>query len=714
MANPTTPDTQTPEAKTDPKPSDAKIQDLQKDTVDPGQQLTTNQGLRLTDDQNSLKAGVRGPTLLEDFHFREKITHFDHERIPERVVHARGVAAHGYFEAYGTAGTYGPASAITKASLFATKGKRTPVFQRFSTVAGSRGSADTPRDVRGFAIKFYTDDGVWDLVGNNIPIFFIQDAIKFPDLIHAVKPEPHNEIPQAASAHDTFYDFISLTPESTHMLMWAMSDRTLPRSLATMEGFGIHTFRFVNAKGESRFVKFHFKPAKGSHSLVWDESQKIMGKDADFHRRDLWEAIERGDHPTWEMGVQVIEEKDEHKFDFDLLDPTKIIPEEQVPITPLGKLVLDRNTDNYFAETEQVAFHPGHVVPGVDFSNDPLLQGRLFSYLDTQLKRVGPNFAQLPINRPTCPVHNNQRDGESQQAVHKGRVAYFPNSLAKGCPMHSPDAVNAFSSYAEKMDGAKVRQRSPSFGDHFSQATLFWNSMAPWERDHIVDAFSFELNMVETKAIKERYLNEVLVNVAAELAQRVSAKIGIPVTGKPTAKPHDRKSPALSLANQPGGAKGRKVAVLVADGVDAKQVADLKAALAAEGALMHVIAKQAGAVKAADGSAVAVDKPIANAASVLYDAVFVPGGAGVSAALVGNGMAVHFVAEAFAHYKPIGAFGEGTGLLAKAQVAPAGAGDPLVVVGGPGGTDPAATAKAFVAAVAKHRNYDRKVDGVPA
>jgi catalase len=696
-----------------PKP-DEKTKDLQKDTVDPGQHLTTNQGLRLTDDQNSLKAGVRGPTLLEDFHFREKITHFDHERIPERVVHARGVAAHGYFEAYGTAGAYGPADAITKASLFAAKGKRTPVFARFSTVAGSRGSADTPRDVRGFAVKFYTDEGVWDMVGNNIPVFFIQDAIKFPDLIHAVKPEPHNEIPQAQSAHDTFYDFVGLTPESAHMLMWVMSDRTLPRSLSLMQGFGIHTFRFVNAKGESRFVKLHFKPAKGVHSLVWDESQKIAGKDPDFHRRDLWAAIERGDYPEWELGVQVVEEKDEHKFDFDLLDATKIIPEELVPVTPLGKLVLDRNPDNYFAETEQVAFHPGHVVPGIDFSNDPLLQGRLFSYLDTQLKRVGPNFAQLPINRPTCPVRNNQRDGESQQTIPKGRVAYFPNALANGCPMHSPDGAKAFASYPEKMEGTKVRQRSESFGDHFSQATLFWNSMASWEKDHIVDAFSFELNMVETMAVKARFVNDVLLNIAQELAERVSAKTAIPITAKATAKPHDKASPALSLAKQPGGAKGRKVAVLVAPGVDAKQVAALKAALAAEGAIAEVIAKMAGGVKAADGSTVAVDKPLANAASVLYDAVFVPGGTGMSAALVADGMAVHFVAEAFAHYKPIGAYAEGTGLLAKAQVAPAGAADPLVVVGGPGSTDAAATAKAFVAAVAKHRNYDRKVDGVPA
>ena len=479
--------------------------DLQKDTVVADEHLTTNQGLRVSDDQNSLKAGVRGPTLLEDFHFREKITHFDHERIPERVVHARGAAAHGYFQPHPGAGKF------CKAALFQDPNKQTPVFLRFSTVAGSRGSADTARDVRGFAVKFYTDEGVWDMVGNDIPIFFIQDAIKFPDLIHAVKPEPHNEIPQAASAHDTFYDFISLTPESTAMLLWVMSDRGIPRSFSTVEGFGIHTFRMIDAKGVSRFVKFHFKPAKGVQSLVWDEAQKIAGKDADFHRRDLFDSIEKGDFPEWEMGVQIVEEKDERKFDFDILDATKIIPEELVPVTPLGKLVLNRNPDNYFAETEQVAFHLGHVVPGIDFSNDPLLQGRLFSYTDTQLKRVGPNFAQLPINRPTCPFSNNQRDGESQQMIHKGRVAYFPNTMGGGCPAHSPEAMQAFTSYAEKMDGTKVRMRSPSFADHFSQATLFWNSMAVWEKDHIVKAISFELNQCMIKEIKARVVNDLLV-----------------------------------------------------------------------------------------------------------------------------------------------------------------------------------------------------------
>ncbi len=704
-----------------------KQEDLRADTHSPGEVMTTNQGLPIADDQNSLKAGVRGPTLLEDFHFREKITHFDHERIPERVVHARGVAAHGFFE------VYEPLAELSKASLFAEAKKRTPVFVRFSTVAGSRGSADTPRDVRGFAIKFYTDEGVWDLVGNNIPVFFIQDAIKFPDLIHAVKPEPNNEIPQAASAHDTFYDFISLTPESMHMLMWVMSDRTLPRSLAMMEGFGIHTFRLVNAAGKSRFVKFHWKPKKGVHSLVWDESQKISGKDPDFHRRDLFESIERGDFPEWELGLQIVEEKDEFKFDFDLLDPTKIIPEELVPVRRVGRLVLDRNPDNYFAETEQVAFHPGHVVPGIDFSNDPLLQGRLFSYFDTQIKRVGPNFAQLPINRPTCPVHNNQRDAEGQQRIDAGRVAYFPNSLAKGCPMHSPDAVAAFSSVAEKMDGAKVRQRSPSFADHFSQATMFWNSMADWEKQHIINAFSFELNMVMTREIKERYLNELLANVADELAQGVGKKIGIAVKRRKVAgitpeanasapskqgKKSAEASPALSMDKAAADIKGRKVAILVADGVNAKDVAAIKSRLDAEKALYEVIAKLPGTVKAEGAGEVAVDRPAPNAASVLYDAVFIPGGAISADALASFALAVQFVNEAHMHFKPIAAMGDGVKLLAAANVPVGGNGNPkevsseLGVVTSNAGSNGKVLINAFVEAMEQHRHYARDVETV--
>jgi catalase len=680
-----------------PTEATAKDRDLKKDTLEPGQDLTTNQGVTVGDDQNSLRAGVRGPTLMEDLHFREKINHFDHERIPERVVHARGAAAHGYFEC-----TH-PMTQHTKASLFGSKGKRTPVFQRFSTVAGSRGSPDTARDVRGFAVKFYTDEGIWDMVGNNIPIFFIQDAIKFPDLIHAVKAEPHNEIPQAQSAHDTFYDFASLTPEITHMLMWVMSDRSLPRSYAMMQGFGIHTWRWVNAAGQSTFVKFHFKPKKGTFSVVWDEAQKLAGKDPDFHRRDLWESIERGDYPEWEFGVQLVPEADEHKFDFDILDATKIIPEELVPVTPVGRLVLNRNPDNYFAETEQVAFSPGHVVPGIDFSNDPLLQGRLFSYLDTSLKRVGPNFAQLPINRPTCPMSNNQRDGESTQVIPKGRVSYFPNSLAKGCPAHSPEGMAALSSYPERMDGNKVRARSPSFGDHFSQATLFWNSMADWEKDHIVEALSFELNQCEFDAIKQRTIDELLVNVSDVLAARVAANVGLTVKAKPKVTGHDRTSPAVSMDVPAKDIVGRRVAILAADGSDAEQVKAMLALLTKGEALGEVIAMNAGSITLSDGSSQKVSRPAVNAPSVIYDAVFVPGGVG--AAMVGKlGLAVHFVSEAYYHGKPIAAAGEGVDVLVKAGVDTAAMG----VVTGADAVD------GLAAAMLKHRFPNRDKEAVPA
>jgi catalase len=679
-----------------------KTENLSGDTVVADEHLTTNQGLRISDDQNSLKAGVRGPTLLEDFHFREKITHFDHERIPERVVHARGAAAHGYFQPHKGAGKF------CKAAMFQDPAKQTPVFLRFSTVAGSRGSADTARDVRGFAVKFYTEEGVWDLVGNDIPIFFIQDAIKFPDLIHAVKPEPQNEIPQAQSAHDTFYDFVSLTPESTAMLMWVMSDRGIPRSFSTVEGFGIHTFRMIDAKGVSRFVKFHFKPVKGVHSLIWDEAQKIAGKDPDFHRRDLFDSIETGDFPEWEMGVQIVEEKDELKFDFDILDATKIIPEELVPITPLGKLVLNRNPDNYFAETEQVAFHLGHVVPGIDFSNDPLLQGRLFSYLDTQLKRVGPNFAQLPINRPTCPFSNNQRDGEAQQLIHKGTVAYFPNSIGGGCPAHSPEAMQAFTSYAEKIDGTKVRMRSPSFSDHFSQATLFWNSMADWEKDHIVKAFSFELNQCKNEAIKARVVNDLLLNVAAELATKVATNIGVKIAAKPRVKSHDRKSAALSMDKPAPNLKGRKVAILAGDSVDAKQVSRLKSALADEGAVAEIVAKLPGIITGSDGKAIPVDRVAANAPSVIYDAVFIPSGS--AAAVAQLGVAVHFVTEAYVHGKAIAAGGDGVEVLRKAHIPFE---ENRSALGVAVGKDAGKLVAEFLTSMHK-RHYDRDVESLPA
>jgi len=643
------------------KAGTSKSDQLEAFTQPAGKHLTTNQGVQVSDDQSSLKAHGRGPTLMEDILMREKITHFDHERIPERVVHARGNAAHGVFV------SYGDLSDLTMAAPLQGKGIETPVFVRFSTVAGSRGSADTPRDVRGFAVKFYTSAGIWDLVGNNMPVFFIQDANKFPDLIHAVKPEPHNEIPQAASAHDTFWDFVSLTPESAHMLMWAMSDRALPRSLATMEGFGVHTFRLVNAEGVSRFVKFHWKPLKGLASQVWDEAQLTSGRDPDFHRRDLFEAIERGDFPEWELGLQIVEEKDEHAFDFDLLDPTKLIPEELVPIRRVGKLTLNRNPDNFFAETEQVAFHTGHIIPGIDFTNDPLLQGRLFSYIDTQLRRVGPNFHELPINRPLAPVDNNQRDGFARTTINKGRVAYFPNSLARGCPMHSPDAAEAFRSLMREEPGAKTRKRSPSFSDHFSQATMFWNSMSEWERDHIAAAFAFELNNVVDEGVRKRVMNELLVNINPELAALVSAQTGIavepagtsdnPTPSAPTPSGPIRrdavklKSPALSMDRPAPTVKGRKVGILIGYGAVAAELNALVDTLSQAGIVAELIAPAAGPFTDAKGKTVKVDRAAPNAPSVVYDAALVP--SGVGAALVGSGLALRFLGEAYRHGKPI-------------------------------------------------------------
>jgi catalase len=679
--------------------------------------MSGNQGVKISDDQNSLKAGLRGPTLMEDFHLREKITHFDHERIPERVVHARGAAAHGVFE------VYEDLSALTMAGLLTDPSRQTPVFVRFSTVAGSRGSTDCARDVRGFAVKFYTEEGIWDLVGNNMPVFFIQDAIKFPDLIHAVKPEPNNEIPQAASAHDTFWDFVSLTPESAHMLMWVMSDRALPRSFAMMEGFGVHTFRLINAAGEARFVKFHWKPIKGVKSLVWDEAQKISGKDHDFHRRDLFEAIERGDYPEWELGLQIVEEEDEYKFDFDLLDPTKIIPEELVPVRCVGKLTLNRNPDNFFAETEQVAFHTGHVVPGIDFTNDPLLQGRLFSYIDTQLRRVGPNFAELPINRPLNPVYNNQRDAMGRTVINKGRVSYFPNRLGGGCPMHSPEATDAFVSYAEKVDGAKIRTRSESFSDHFSQATQFWNSMSDWEQEHIAEAFAFELNQVESEEVRHHVMNEVLVNIADPLAAAVAAQIGIEIAPvgtpenptpsaptpsaplRPNAK--DLVSPALSQDKPGDTIRGRKIAILGGNGVDAKQLKAATDALMAQEALVELIAAHAGMIADSAGNPQKVNRAAPNAPSVIYDAVVVLGGSS-AAALAKSGLAIHFLNEAYRHGKPIAAIGDGSLVLEACSLGEAKAHDGVVI-----GED-ANAIDDLIAALLQHRFPRRLIAGVPA
>jgi len=648
----------------------SKDKDLKKNTVqDAEQALTTNQGTKVSDDHNSLKAGVRGPSLLEDFILREKITHFDHERIPERVVHARGAGAHGIFQVYESLAD------VTCAGFLTDLSRKTPVFVRFSTVAGSRGSADTARDVRGFAVKFYTEEGIFDLVGNNIPVFFIQDAIKFPDLIHAVKPEPHHEMPQAASAHDTFYDFISLMPESIHMLMWAMSDRAIPVAYSRMEGFGIHTFRLVNAEGKGTFVKFHWKPVLGMASLVWDEAQKLAGKDPDWQRRDLWESIERGQFPEWELGLQLIPEADEHKFDFDLLDPTKLVPEEEVPVKIVGKLTLNRNPDNFFAETEQVAFHPGHLVPGIDFSNDPLLQGRLFSYTDTQLTRLGgPNFHEIPINRSVATVHNNQRDGFMRQTINRHRTSYEPNSLGGGCPMQALWKDGGFASYPEKVEGAKIRQRSDTFRDYFSQATLFFNSQTPVEQQHIIEALGFELGKCEHKHIRQR-MCDLLHHVHPNLALGVAAQIGVTeVTGdisyleqstaplplKPKKKPKTTDSPALSIEkNKKPGIKGRKVAILVGEGVDELAVEAVKAPLAKGGAVVTLVGPKLGPVP---GTGLQTEQTFkTSGGSVSFDGVIVPPG---TAALANVGDAVHFVNEAFKHCKTIAACGEGVALLA--------------------------------------------------
>jgi len=660
----------------------AKHDDLAKDTeCSAGEFLTTNQGVRVNDNQNSLKAGDRGPTLLEDFILREKITHFDHERIPERVVHARGTAAHGYFQ------VYEPMAKYTKAGFLQDPTVKTPVFVRFSTVAGSRGSSDLARDVRGFAVKFYTQEGNYDLVGNNMPVFFIQDAIKFPDLIHAVKPEPHNEIPQAASAHDTFWDFISLMPESMHMIMWVMSDRAIPRSLRMMEGFGVHTFRFINDKGKARFVKFHWKPLQGLYSVVWDEAQKISGKDPDFHRRDLWESIEQGNFPEWELGVQIVEEKDEHNFDFDLLDPTKLIPEEIVPVRRIGKMTLNRNPENFFAETEQVAFHTGNVVPGIDFTNDPLLQGRLFSYLDTQLLRLGgPNFHEIPINRPIAPMHNNQRDGVGRQTINRGQTSYEPNSLKGGCPFQAGMDMSGFTSYAERIDAQKVRQRSASFFDHFSQAALFFRSQSEPEQNHIVNALRFELGKVDTPPIRERMVG-LLAQVDKTLARRVADGLGIkvptklekpmnmsvPADGDPRkfqpkrAIQSDEISPALSMLDSPnytrGSIKTRKIAFLVADGFDDEAVSQMKTALVAAGAMAFTVAPRLGVLTGAGGSVVKADFSFLTGSSVLFDAVYVPGGAASVETLLMEPEATNFLNEAYKHCKAIAATGDGVEVL---------------------------------------------------
>jgi catalase len=676
-----------------------------------GQMMTTNQGVPISDNQHSLKIGLRGPTALEDFILREKITHFDHERIPERVVHARGSAAHGYFEA--TADI----SDVTKASIFAKKGKRTPVFVRFSTVAGERGSADTARDVRGFSVKFYTDQGNWDLVGNNIPVFFIQDAIKFPDLIHAVKPEPNNAIPQASSAHDTFWDFASLMPESAHMLMWQMSDRAIPRSYRTMQGFGVHTFRLINAAGESVFCKFHWNPVQGTHSLVWDEAAKIMGADPDFHRRDLWEAIEAGAYPEWELGLQIFTEEQANEFEFDILDSTKLIPEEIIPLRVVGKLVLDRNPDNFFSETEQVAFCTAHVVPGIDFTNDPLLQGRIHSYVDTQLIRLGgPNFHEIPINQPIVPVHNNTREGLHRQTINRGRVAYEPNSLAGGAPFQAGTA--GFVSYPERVAEDKVRGNPEKFAEHYAQARMFFLSQTPAEQNHIANAFRFELTRVQVPAVRQRVL-ALLANVDSALAATVADGLGMTVpaplplaTTLPT--PTYAPSPALSLMARPGqtGIQTRKVAIFVASGVDGDVVMKAYADLLAGGAVPRLVGTKMGMVNNAVGAPLEVEISVEAGPAVLYDAVIVPDG---TDAMAREPKVIEFLRDQHMHCKPMLVMGTGATLLTKAGLdgkLPDGSDDTSVIMGT---TADAATGLAtFQAALAGHRSFARELDQVQA
>ncbi len=630
--------------------------------------LTTQQGIPVADDQNSLKQGARGPTLLEDFHFREKIFHFDHERIPERVVHARGYGAHGFFELTDSLAD------VSRADIFQRVGERTPAFVRFSTVAGSKGSFDLARDVRGFAVKLYTQEGNWDLVGNNIPVFFIQDAIKFPDMVHAAKPEPDRNFPQAQTAHDNFWDFISLTPESFHMIMWVMSDRAIPRSYRTMEGFGVHTFRLVDAEGRSTFVKFHWKPKQGLQSVVWNEAVKINGADPDFHRRDLWDAINGGDFPEWELGVQLFDDAFAETFDFDVLDATKIIPEELIPIRVVGRLVLDRVVENFFAETEQVAFCTQNVPPGIDFSNDPLLQGRNFSYLDTQLKRLGsPNFTHIPINAPKCPMAHFQQDGHMAMHNPKGRVNYEPNSWGptEGGPREDP--VRGFNSFSEIADGPKQRVRSERFADHYSQARQFLLSQTPIEQKHIGDALVFELSKVERPDIRSRTISHLL-NIDARLAATVADGLGLQVPDPALAarKPVSDLPPSAKLSiikNGPTRFRGRKLGILLTDGADAALLNALIGAVHAEGAVYEIVAPKIGGVTLSDGVNVAAKHKIDGGPSVLFDAVAIIASTEGAAVLSMDAAARDFVTDAFAHCKFIGISAEAETIFAKAGLA---------------------------------------------
>ena len=689
--------------------------------------LSSNQGVQIADNHNSLKASNNGPTLLEDFILREKITHFGHERIPERVVNARGSGAHGFFKPYKSLSHYTSAAFLQDPEI------ETPVFVRFSGTSGSQGSADTVRDVRGFAVKFYTQEGNYDLVGNNMPVFYVQDAMKFPDLIHALKPEPHHEMPQASSAHDTFWDFSSLVPEVTHMLMWTMSARGLPRSFRMMEGFGVHAFRLINSRNDAFFVKFHWKPKLGVHALDWDEAQKIAGKDPDFLRRDLWEAIESGNFPEWELGVQIVDAGQEDDLGFDILDPTKLIPESQVPVQIIGKMMLTRNVENYFSETEQVAFHPGNLVPGIDFSNDPLLQGRLFSYTDSQLTRLGgPNFHEIPINRSICPIHNFQRGGLNRQAINRGRVAYEPNTLASGVEFRLDGAADGFQTHSNLFGTSKSRHRQSSFDDHFSQATLFWNSQSISEKEHLVAAFRFELSKVEASEIRQRMVDN-LAHVDSKLASRVAVALGINapdpkaaagrlgfrnyrITGKIS------EDIALSMSARPGtNIKTRKIAFLVANGVDAPALRRLVLDMTAVGAICKLVGAHLGNVSTVSGKQLMVDHTFSTMPSVMFDAVVIPGGTESTESLCRLGDAVHFVLEAYKHCKTICAINEGHQLLAtlgfNIEKNPE-----LITVPTPGVLLTNArkvldgqVSHDFQAAIALHRHWDRlNADAVPA
>lgn len=706
--------------------ADAKTKDLAKETVadaTPGNRITTNFGCPIADTDNSLKAGERGPTLLQDFIYREKMTHFDHERIPERVVHARGAAAHGYFQVYESL------EDITKADFLCNPNKKTPVFLRFSTVMGSKGSADTVRDVRGFAVKFYTEEGNFDMVGNNIPVFFIQDAIKFPDIIHAGKPEPNNEIPQAQTAHDNFWDFISLNEESAHMVMWILSDRAIPKSFRTMQGFGVHSFVLVNKEGKRRFVKFHWQPTLGVHSLVWDEAQKLGGIDPDFHRRDLQDAIDAGAFPEWELGLQIVEEADAEKFDFDLLDATKLIPEELVPIRKVGKMVLNRNVDNYFAETEQVAYHTAHLVPGIETSDDPLLQGRHHSYVDTQLIRLGgPNYQEIPINRPVCPVTNNQRDGFSRQTINSGKVNYWPNRF--GCP--ALDKIRGYNETPAPIGGVKIRTRGPKFFERHNQARLFLHSLAPWERQHLTDAATFELGHCDDLGVREKMI-EFLAKIDLELAVTVANGIGVKPPTSGWTK-NDSQSPAVSQQvindRTPKSIKTRKIAFILGPGYNGAQLLAARAALEAQGAVTQLVGPHKGEIPS-DTEAVKATAQwsFLTAKSLIFDGVFIVGGQQSINFLKSNGNAMAFVTEAYKHCKPIIAINEGVDFVASLEIPKVQLATSAAVAAFQGVVSTKEATKSFefsqkegddlfgravFNAIAAHRHYERDISRVAA